>query len=68
MYLVTGRIQLGAVSPLVLTITPPFPIRFPSFRSHSCRLRRLPVAGRVARRQLSSRVSYKSFSAVAGPV
>ena len=68
MYSVTARIQLGAVSPIVLTITPPFLIRFPSFQSHSRRLRRLSVAGRVARRQLSSRVSYKSFSAVAGPV
>ena len=47
------------MSPIVLTITPPFPIRFPSFRSHSRCLRRLSVAGRVARRQLSSRVSYK---------
>ena len=68
MYLVTGRIQRGAVSPIVLTISLSFPIRFLSFRSHSCRLRRLPVAGRVARHQLSSRVSYKSFSAIAGPV
>ena len=68
MYSVTARIQRGAVSPIVLTITPPFPIRFPSFRSHSRRLRRPSIAGHVARRQLSSRVSYKSFSAVAGPV
>ena len=68
MYSVTARIQLGAVSPIVLTITPPFPIRFPSFRSHSRRLRRLSVAGRIARRQLSSQVSYKSFSPVTGPV
>ena len=68
MYLVTGRIQLGAVSPIVLTISLSFPIRFLPFRSHSRRLRRLSVAGRVARRQLSSRVSYKSFSVVAGPV
>ena len=56
------------MSPIVLTITPSFPIRFPSFRSHSRRLRRLSIAGRIACRQHSSRVSYKSFSAVTGPV
>ena len=56
------------MSPIVLTISLSFPIRFPLFQSHSRRLRRPSVAGRVARRQLSSRVSYKSFSAVASPV
>ena len=68
MYSVTARIQLGAVSPIVLTISLSFPIRLLLFRSHSHRLRRLPVAGHVARRQLSFQVSYKSFSAVASPV
>ena len=56
------------MSPIVLTISPSFPICFPSFRSHSRRLHRLSVAGHVARCQLSSRVSYKSFSAIAGPM
>ena len=68
MYLVTVRIQLGAVSPIVLTISPLFPIHSPSFQSHSRHLRRLSVAGHIARCQLSSRVSYKSFSAVSSPV
>ena len=68
MYSVTARIQLGAVSPIVLTITPSFPICFPPFRSHSHCLHCLSVAGHVARCQLSSRVSYKSFFAIAGPV
>ena len=52
----------------VLTISPSFPICFPSFWSYSCHLHCLSVAGHAAHHQLSSRVSYKSFSAIAGPM
>ena len=68
MYLVYSQNPAGSHVSCVLTISPLFPICFPSFWSHSHHLSRLSVAGYVAHHQLSSRVSYKSFSAVAGPV
>ena len=68
MYLVYSQNPAGSCVSCVLTISPSFTIRFPSFWFHSRRLRHLSVAGHVACYQLSSRVSYKSFSAVAGPM
>ena len=68
MYLVYSQNPAGSHVFCVLTISPLFPICFPSFQFHSRHLRRLSVAGHVACHQLSSRVSYKSFSAVTGPM
>ena len=68
MYLVYSQNPAGSCVFCVLTISPSFPIHFPSFQFHSRRLHHLSVAGHVACRQLSSWVSYKSLSAVAGPM
>ena len=68
MYLVYSQNPAGSCVSFILTISPLFPIHFPSFQSHSCCLHCLSVAGHVACCQLSSQVSYKSFSTVAGPM
>ena len=68
MYLVYSQNPAGSCVSFILTISPLFPIHFPLFQSHSCCLRCLSVAGHVTCCQLSSQVSYKSFSAIASPV
>ena len=68
MYLVYSQNPAGSHVSSVLIISPSFLIRFPSFWFHSCRLHHLSIAGCISHCQLSSWVSYNSFSAIAGPM
>ena len=68
MYLVYRQNPAGSCVSCVLTISPSFPIRFPSFWSHSHHLHCLSAAGHIARCQLSFQVSYKFFFSVASPM